>query len=121
NLEGEIMQPKFILNSILAVLLFSALAIVAFAQTDQGRIAAAVTDINGAIVPGASVTVTNQATGETRTVVVNDDGSFIVVNLKPGKYTVGANATNFEAVKKADIELLLGQQLNLELKLPAKG
>src|SRR5437762_1494768 len=107
----------------IAILAFWILALSAYliAQGDQGLVVGTVVDTNGAVVPGASVTVTNQSTNETRTVVANDDGSFTVINLKPAKYTISVSANNFETVKKADITLLAGQQLSLEFKLPAKG
>jgi hypothetical protein len=95
-------------------------AIVAAAQ-DVGQIEGTVTDTNGAVVPGATITAINQATGEPRTAVINDDGSFVITNLKAGKYTVSASAANFATAKKPDIDLLAGQHLNLELKLPAQG
>lgn len=48
---------------------------VAVAQTDAGRIAGAVTDQNGAIVPGAVVTAKNDRTGEERVTTSTDDGN----------------------------------------------
>ena len=64
---------------------------VAFAQTDQGRIAGRVLDPNGAIVPGAIVTVTNAGTNEVRTVTANSDGYFSAPALRAAKYTVAAS------------------------------
>jgi len=46
------------------ILIFSLISV--SAQSDQGRIAGTVTDANGAVVPGATVTVTNEKTGEIR-------------------------------------------------------
>src|SRR5436305_354846 len=106
--------------AVVAVLFFG-LAGSICAQADQGRIAGTVTDPNGAIVPGAKVTVTDQATGLARTTVANDDGAFQVANLKPGKYTVDVTAGNFAPVKKTDVDVLVGQQVNIDIKLPAQG
>ncbi len=92
-----------------------------FAQSDQGRIAGRITDANGAVVPGATVTLTNEQTGEARTITVKDDGSFIVVALKPSRYSVSVTAANFEPSTTKNIELLVGQPLELELKLQAQG
>ncbi|MFM9904521.1 MAG: carboxypeptidase regulatory-like domain-containing protein [Pyrinomonadaceae bacterium] len=106
---------------------FSAIFILTFAllinvsaQSD-GRIAGSVTDANGGVVAGSTVTVTNEQTGEARTVTANDDGSFLVVGLKPSKYTVAASGGNFDASSQKGIELLVGQELNLTMILQAKG
>jgi len=92
-----------------------------FAQTDNARISGSVVDARGSIVPGATVTITNERTGEARTATANDDGGFQVVALKPSLYTVAVNAGNFETTTQKNIELLVGQELNLSLTLQAKG
>ena len=53
---------------------------IAFAQAD-GRFAGVVLDPSGAVVPGATVIVKNERTGEERTVVTNAEGRYIVANL----------------------------------------
>lgn len=115
------MKRNIYLRAIAFFILILGATGVLIAQSEQGRIVGTIADANGAVVPGASIAVTNQATGEMRTVVSKDDGTFVVVKLNPAKYTVSVTANNFETVKKADIDLLVGQQLNLEFKLPAKG
>ncbi|MBP7415718.1 MAG: carboxypeptidase regulatory-like domain-containing protein, partial [Pyrinomonadaceae bacterium] len=90
------------------------------AQADQGRIAGNVTDANGAVVPGATVTVTNDLTGEARTVSVKGDGSFMIVALKPAKYTIAASGGTFDTTRKS-VEVLVGQELNLDIVLQIKG
>ena len=116
------MKPKdFSYKIFLILITIAASTIGVFTQTDQGRIAGTVTDANGGVVAGAAVTVTNEATGETRTVTAKGDGSFLVVALKPSKYTVSASGGNFEVSTQKSIELLVGQQLNLNITLQAKG
>ncbi len=104
----------------LILILITSLFIGAYAQGD-GRIAGAITDINGAVVPGASVTVKNEATGETRIVTASDEGTFLVVALKAAKYTISITSSNFEPLSKPGIDVLVGQQVDLDLKLQAKG
>ncbi len=105
-----------VLTAILTVILLTGAA---FAQSDS-RISGTITDTNGAIVSGASVTVKNEKTGEERTVVVKGDGTFIVVALKPTTYTVTASANNLEFSQKG-IELLVGQETNVAVVLQIKG
>jgi len=116
------MKRTSILRSIFAMLsLTFLLSLAAFGQSDRGQISGLVTDVNGAVVPGAAVTVTNQKTGQSRTVTASEDGSFTAANLAPSTYTIEIKANSFSTVKKTNIEILVGQQMNLEFKLPAQG
>src|SRR6185295_4017522 len=92
----------------------------AYAQQDQGRITGVVSDANGAIVPGAAVVVKNERTGEERTATTNDSGYYIVTALRPSFYTVTASAQNL-SVRLTNVQLLVGQELNLALTLQATG
>ncbi|MBK7392013.1 MAG: TonB-dependent receptor [Chloracidobacterium sp.] len=103
----------------IAILIFAFIINVS-AQADQGRIAGNVTDANGAVVPGATVTVTNDLTGEARTVSVKGDGSFMIVALKPAKYSIAASGGTFDTTRKS-VEVLVGQELNLDIVLQIKG
>jgi hypothetical protein len=87
------------------------------AQTDQGRIVGTVTDSNGAVVPGATVVVKNTRTGEERTATSTAEGYYQVVSLKPSVYTATANATNFAATTVNDIQVSVGQEFTLNIKL----
>lgn len=89
----------------------------AYAQTDQGRIVGTVTDANGAVVPGATVVVKNNRTGEERTATASVEGYYQITSLKPSFYTVTANAANFAASTVTDIQISVGQELALNLKL----
>src|ERR1051325_2465570 len=90
------------------------------AQQDQGRIAGVVKDANAAIVPGASILVKNERTGEERTATSTESGSYIVSGLRPSVYTITASAQNLN-VRATNIQLLAGQELNLDLTLQATG
>ena len=115
------MRPIFLLKILSTLLIVLAASFVLFAQADQARIAGTVTDTNNAAIPAATVTVTNEQTGETRTVTTNAEGAYSVFALKPAKYTVTATAANFETAIKKSVELLVGQQTSLDIQLPAKG
>ena len=64
-----------------------------------------VTDSTGAIVVGATVTVTDNATGNQRTVQTNEDGRFVVAPLAPGTYTVTAEQPNFKKYIESGVVL----------------
>ena len=77
-----------------AVLLVGAVS-VASGQTIYGRISGTVTDPNGAVLPNARVTVTNEATNFARTVNTDDSGYYVVTNLPVGTYTILVEQTGF--------------------------
>src|SRR6476646_7290111 len=92
----------------------------ALAQIDQGRIVGTVTDANGAIVPGAAVLVKNERTGEERSTFTNESGYYIIASLKPSTYIITASANNL-TLRLTNVQLLVGQELNLGLTLQPTG
>ncbi|MEK7217013.1 MAG: carboxypeptidase-like regulatory domain-containing protein, partial [Chloroflexota bacterium] len=61
---------------------------VALAQMGDGRLSGVVFDVSGAVVVGASVTATNEATGVARPATTNETGNFAFPSLPAGLYTV---------------------------------
>jgi hypothetical protein len=68
----------------------------AFAQSDTAQISGFVRDPSAAVIPGANVAVTNEATGVERRTKTNESGYYVVPNLPPGFYTVEVEATGFK-------------------------
>jgi hypothetical protein len=101
---------------LLAVLFCSA----AFADT-TGDISGSVKDSQGRLVPGATVTVINDATKATeRTVSSSSDGLFSVTLLPPGTYIVNINAAGFKTFSQK-VEVLLNQKTRLDAQLEVGG
>jgi hypothetical protein len=67
----------------------------AFAQNPTGAINGTVKDPSDAVIPGATVTATNTATGATRNLTTGSGGNFRFENLQPGEYTLKAEAPGF--------------------------
>jgi hypothetical protein len=88
---------------------------------DEVTIRGRVTDENGAIVPGASVTAVLVETGVERTVVTDADGRFRLIELAPGVYTVRAEFTNFATEEKIDLATVSGQNVELNFTLRPAG
>src|SRR5258705_8473670 len=116
------MQNRLIVKGLwaLAVALVLALPQVASAQGDA-RFSGAVLDQTGAFVPGATVTVKNQRTGEVRTAVTSADGRYVVANLRPSVYTISVMVGNFQPLEYTDMTLAAGQEFPLHLALQAAG
>lgn len=105
----------------LALIIISlfALRVATSAQTDGARIAGVVRDPASAVVPGATVTVRNERTGEERVTTTGDAGAYLVGALKPSTYTVTATAINFSTTKTTGVQVNVGQELSLDLTLQA--
>src|ERR1700744_6241079 len=88
--------PSKFAHVCIAVLLSLVFSIAAFAQSDAGTITGFVRDPTGANIPGASVVITSEATGEAHTVTTDAQGHYTLTNLRPGLYTMTADATGFK-------------------------
>src|SRR5690242_17792626 len=80
----------------------------ASAQETTGTLRGTVTDVNGAIVSGATVTVTNDATGAQQTKQTTGDGIFEFARLAPGTYTVTIEASGFKKSLNKALSVKLG-------------
>ena len=86
-------------------------------QTTFGSITGVVTDPSGAVVPGVTVSVTNEGTGLDRKVVTSSGGVFNVPNLDVGTYRVTVTATGFATYERSGLVLSSNQVLNIDASL----
>ncbi len=91
----------------------------ALAQTQitTGVIQGAVLDQSGAVMPGADVAARNLNTQAENTQKTDGDGRFVFLSLPPGHYSVTASKAGFSKLVQKDVELTVGQALNLKLTL----
>jgi hypothetical protein len=104
------------------LLLFAVCALPAWGQAvSTGTIVGTVTDNSGAVVVGASVTLVDKATGDTRTTTTNDVGHYIFSNVPPSTYTIKFKQPGFSELDVTDATVLVGTQLteNAQMKLGA--
>jgi Carboxypeptidase regulatory-like domain len=106
----KVLKVSFLLLCVMLPLLL-------FAQ-NTGSITGIATDPSGAVVQGAKVTVSNQATNLARTVATNASGFYSVTNLVPGVYSVTLEKEGFSTVKIENAPLTVAQALVLNAKLP---
>ena len=78
-----------------AALLVAMIATPAGAQERFSGLTGTVTDASGAVLPGASVAITNKQTGKVFTAVTGADGVYRVLDLEPGRYTVKFELSGF--------------------------
>jgi hypothetical protein len=112
-------HSKNLLFRMAAILIFSIFCVIpVLSQVTTGDINGRVTDQQGKVVLGATVTATRQGTGTFRTATTNDSGDYTITNLPPGKYDITAEAANFSKALAKDFELNVGASVtqNFELK-----
>src|SRR5258707_13280972 len=76
---------------------------VAWSQSVQGVITGTITDPTGAVVPGATVTITNAGTNISQSTTTGSDGSYRFSLVPPGTYTLEIKAANFAGVRASGI------------------
>ena len=86
-------------------------AVTAVAQDATGKLVGTVTDPQGAVVPGAKVTVTNTATGVTREATTGSDGTYLVNAVPIGTYTVTVEKGGFTKAISPSQQLFINQNL----------
>ena len=91
------------------------------AAQQRGSIGGRILDAEGLPLPGATITVTEQNTGFTRTVVTAETGAYSVPNLEPGVYSVTAEMSGFAAIKQSDLRLSSGMNIPLDIKMQVAG
>jgi len=91
------------------------------AQQGTATIAGKVTDDQGAILPGVSLTVTNEATGAFRDVTSSAEGTYSASQLVPGPYKVVARLTGFRVAERSGLQLQVGTTMTINVALAVGG
>jgi hypothetical protein len=101
---------------VVSVLLFSASLL--HAQVDTGSISGTVTDASGAVLKGATVTLTNEGTGAELTTTTGDSGTYTFSPVRIGNYTVSATAGGFQKTTQKNLTVNVGTNVlaNFSLK-----
>ena len=90
-----------------------------YAQTNVGRISGTVADTSGGVIHGATIKVTNDATGLSRTAISDDSGFYLVTNLLPGEYSVSAEHQGFKKAQKTGNRLVTDGRLTVDISMEA--
>ena len=90
------------------------------AQVDLGSISGIVTDVSGAIVANATVTVTNTGTGAVRTSMTNSRGEYSVTQLNPADYVISFTGTGFGNTTQK-VTVTVGASATVSPKLAVAG
>ncbi len=85
-------------------------------QTDNGGLTGTVSDANGALIPSATVTITNLGTNARRTLTTNAEGRWTISVLPLGNYEVTAESTGFQPTKQ-NVTVVTSQTTTVDLML----
>ena len=88
------------------------------AQTaSSGRVSGTVTDPTGAVIPGATVEISNASTGVSRTVETNAVGIFVIPDVPAGTYTVSVKSAGFRTTTMTGVKVDAAKSFNLDFQL----
>lgn len=93
------------------------LAPLAHAQLATASLRGKVTDEQGGVVPGATVTAREVDTNTVRSVVTGEAGQYFIPNLPSGTYELSAELTGFTTDRRSGLELRIGQEFTIDLVL----
>src|SRR5215813_11090352 len=101
-------------NSLVLIALLSTAILPA--QTVTGTILGVVTDPSGAVVPHATVTAANQATGFTRSAEADAEGNYLLTFRPLGSYRVDARSPGFERTLRHAIEVRADERVRVDFR-----
>lgn len=85
----------------------------AFAQQLTGTLSGTVYDQSGAVIPGSSVVLKNQSSGDVRTTTADATGHFVITAVQPANYSITISANGFNTWKESGIVMNQGDSRNV--------
>src|SRR5262249_17251178 len=118
---GEVMHPNRSRTirrlSPLPIALVCLFAVAAAQELTTGSVVGVVREESGSVVSGASITVTNRATGAHRAVTSSEAGEFSIPGLAPALYDIKVERQGFRSYLVEGLELKINQVARLEIRL----
>lgn len=103
------------------VIMFLSLPLAAAAQTSRGTVSGVVTDPNGAVIAGSTVTLTNTQTNVANTTITNDEGFYRFDAVILGNYTVDIEAPGFGRATRTGVVVNANQTSAVDVQLAPGG
>jgi hypothetical protein len=107
-------RPGFLTIALSAALLLPA---VGYAQLTRGGVSGTVDDETGGVLPGATVTITSEDTGQVRTTSTSSDGIYRAAALEPGLYTVRVQLDGFQSIEHQKVAIHTSEEVTLDVTL----
>ncbi len=103
------------------ILLVLALGTFAAAQSATTSLHGTITDAKGLVVAGATVTINNPATGFSRIVKTDDQGSYQFLEVPPSTYVMTVTASGFATTKRENVVLQVSSPATINMSLQVQG
>jgi hypothetical protein len=103
--------------AIIAMALMALIPVSVVAQAGYGSIAGTIQDPTAAVIPNASVTVTNVATNAVTRVTSSSDGRYVALQLPPGTYQIGVDAAGFKKYVASGIVVQVDDKLTVNVSV----
>ena len=87
-----------------------------YAQT-AGTLSGTVRDAGGGVIPGAEVTVVEEATGTTKSAITGEDGSYFIPSVNAGSYTISVEVTGFKKIVIRNVRVAVGISTTQDVSL----
>src|SRR5438046_3680559 len=97
--------------------LLAVCAITGFAQSDRGTLAGTILDNSGAVVPGATITVTGADTGTVYNAVSSSSGAYRIQDMKLGAYNVKVVSTGFKTAERDGVVIQVNTVSSLDITM----
>jgi hypothetical protein len=122
RIRHQIFSSLFAVLLLCSAVLWLSSAVPVWAQsTSTGTVVGVISDASGAVVAGATVTLTDTSTNNARSSVTNAAGRYTFVDVSPGIYNMAVSKTGFSTTKVAKQEVTVGASLTLNLALEVGG
>lgn len=108
---------KAVLRLVAMLCLLSTPAFVSAQTVTTGSISGVVTDAQGGVLPGATVTAVHTPTGTSYDAVTDATGRYNILNVRVGPYDVAVTMTGFRPERSPAVNVKLGEQATLDFKL----
>ncbi len=102
---------------IVVAIMLCIVPLLAFSQSNRGRISGQVTDSSGAAIVGAKILIENLGTHVQRTLLTNRDGEYVATDIEPGFYSVRAESDKFKTIVRERVQIEVGNDLKLDFQL----
>src|SRR5580700_426137 len=110
-------------RAVMVILFFTALPLSTFLQSQSSTtsLRGTVSDPQGAVLPDATVTLSNPGTGFSESKKTDRDGVYQFLQLPPGTYTLTVTKAGFTTLKESDLQLLVNVPATSNISMHVKG
>jgi hypothetical protein len=116
NMYLKRFSGKTVCKALVGMIIFLVASLVPARAQVGANVNGVVTDSSDAVVPGATITITNTSNGESQVQITSSGGNYRGVNLQPAPYVITVEAKGF-AIQKKNITLLVGSDETVDFKM----